>query len=209
MRSIFQEEDKFAKEGFSSVAGIDEAGRGSLAGPVVAAAVIVFDRDRIAGMKLRDSKVMGERAREGIFDELSSLSGIEWGIGSVSSGMVDRINVLEATKVAMKKAVCSLKKKGFSVDALLIDGNFLVGTGLPERAVVRGDETIVSCKVAGIVAKVTRDRMMRRASKRYPGYRFERHKGYCTESHLEAIERIGHCPIHRRSFVVKRGLRDT
>jgi len=203
-RQKFIEEERFVKDGFPVVVGIDEAGRGSLAGPVVAAAVIVTARSRFTRMNLRDSKLMREKKREEVFETLSSMGGVKWGIGTVSSKTVDRVNVLEATKIAMRKALSNLKKKGFPASAAIIDGNFLIGSGLPERPIIKGDETVVSCKIAGIVAKVTRDRMMRRASKVYPGYHFERHKGYCTKLHLEAIRKSGFCLIHRRSFVVKR-----
>lgn len=189
---------------FSTVVGIDEVGRGSLAGPVTAAAVFISDQSSLDKISFGDSKSMNEKRREELFKIFLSLPGIEWGTGSVSSKVVDRINVLEATKVAMKKAVLNLKRKGVTADALLIDGNFLLGTGLLERAVIKGDETIVSCKIASIIAKVTRDRIMRRNSKKYPGYYLEKNKGYGTALHLEAIEKKGRSPIHRTTFVVKK-----
>ena len=204
IKAQFSEEDILTGKGFSTVVGIDEAGRGSLAGPVVAAAVFISDRSFLKGLSFGDSKSLGEKRREELFNIFSLSPGVEWGIGSVSSKIVDRINVLEATKVAMRRALLDLKRKGVTTDAILIDGNFLLGTALPEKAVIRGDETIASCKVASIVAKVTRDSTMRRNSKRYPGYRFERNKGYGTVFHLKAIKKLGYCPIHRTTFVVKK-----
>ena len=203
-RTQFSEEDNLIKKGFSTVVGMDEVGRGSLVGPVVAAAVFISDRSFLKELSFGDSKSMGEGRREKLFGLFSSLPEIKWGIGSVSAKMVDRINVLAATKVAMRKALLDLKKKEVFADALLIDGNFLLETGLLEKSVIKGDMTIISCKIASIVAKVTRDRIMRYNSKRYPGYHFEKHKGYGTALHLEAIERLGYCPIHRTTFVVKK-----
>ncbi len=209
IKNEFLEESHLLNNGFSTVVGIDEAGRGSLAGPVVAAAVMIKDPSFLDGMKFGDSKSISETRREKLFDFFSSLSGIEWGIGTVSSKIVDKINILEATKIAMKSAISDIEnKKGVRVDALLIDGNFLLGTGLKEKAVIRGDEKIASCKIAGIVAKVFRDRLMRHHSKKYPGYFFDRNKGYGTDLHLRAIEKMGHCPIHRKTFIVKKLIRD-
>ena len=203
-RTQFLEEDNLIKKGFSTVVGMDEVGRGSLAGPVVAAAVFISDRAFLEELSFGDSKSMGEGRREEFFGFFSSLPGIKWGTGSVSARIVDRINVLAATKVAMRKALSVLKKKGVFADALLIDGNFLLETGLSEKSVIKGDMTIISCKIASIIAKVTRDRIMRRNSKRHPGYYFERHKGYGTALHLEAIKRLGYCPIHRTTFMINK-----
>ncbi len=207
IKKEFSEESRLLNEGFSAVVGIDEAGRGSLAGPVIAAAVMIKDPSFLKGMKFGDSKSMSEAGREKLFEFFLSLSEIEWGIGTVSSKTVDRINVLEATKMAMKNAISELEKKDVQIDALLIDGNFLLGTGLEEKAVIRGDEKIASCKIASIVAKVFRDRLMRRHSKKYPGYFFDRNKGYGTELHLRALKKMGHCPIHRKTFIVKKLIR--
>ncbi len=185
------------------VAGLDEAGRGSLAGPVVAAAVSITDFSFLKKLKFKDSKKMSKAKREEFFNLFSSVKGLKWGIGTVSSLKVDEINVLEATKIAMKRALYDLSKKGINPDILLIDGNFFLGTDIFEKPVIRGDEIIASCKIAGIVAKVSRDKIMKDYSYEYPEYSFDKNKGYGTKFHVKAIERLGLCPIHRKSFLIR------
>jgi len=175
------------------IAGIDEAGRGPWAGPVVAAAVIL-DPDRIpAG--LNDSKQLGEPVREGLFAKIASHAQIAVGIAEV--GRIDRDNILQATLWAMAAALRALPTKPA---AALIDGNRLPQLPCPAEAVVKGDALSLSIAAASIVAKVTRDRMMRQLARDYPGYGWERNKGYGTQEHRSAIAELGVTPHHRRSF---------
>ncbi|MDP3900732.1 MAG: ribonuclease HII [bacterium] len=177
------------------IAFTDEAGRGPLAGPVVAAVVVVQGARALPAVK--DSKQLSESKREAIFEELISHSGIVWATGMVSERVIDRINIFEATKLAMKRAFFRLP---FSPELLVIDGNFFLDLPVSQQAVVKADETIFGCQAASIIAKVTRDRMMRRYDARFPGYGFARHKGYGTVFHREKIQELGPCPIHRMSF---------
>lgn len=201
--SIKISENYFIKKGSLVVVGLDEVGRGSLAGPVIAAAVNIKNFSFLKQLKFKDSKCISEAKREKLFSLFSLMTEIKWGIGIVTPRRVDKINVLEATKIAMKKAIFNLRKKGIKPDTLLIDGNFFLGSGIFEKPVIRGDETIISCKIAGIIAKVSRDRIMKRYSKKYPEYSFEKNKGYGTKFHIEAIRRLGFSPIHRKSFIIR------
>ncbi len=196
-------EKYFLKKGFLVVAGLDEVGRGALAGPVVAAAVNIKNFSFLKNLKFKDSKCLSEKKREEFFTFFSARLEIKWGIGIVSERIIDKINILEATKIAMKKAIFNLRKKGSKPDALLIDGNFLLNSGLLEKSVIRGDESILSCKIASIIAKVSRDKIMRKYSKKYPQYFFEKNKGYGTPEQIAAIKRWGFSPIHRQSFCKK------
>jgi ribonuclease HII len=190
-------EDSLRRQGFQ-VAGIDEAGRGPLAGPVVAAAVVFQAGTFITGVD--DSKRLTPRARAGLFDQIM-IRATAVGIGSVDNTVIDDINILNATFLAMDRAVGSL---GIRPGHLIVDGNlFRSGTatsGIPFTTVVGGDGECFSIAAASIVAKVTRDRLMVEFDREYPGYGFARHKGYGTADHREAILRLGMCPIHRRSF---------
>ena len=127
---------------------------------------------------------------------------IEWGIGRVSEKVIDKINILEATKLAMKRAVRNLERKCSHADFLIIDGNFGINLEIPQKSIIKADEKVVSCTAAGIIAKVTRDRMMLKYHKKYPKYAFDRHKGYPTKLHRQIIKQCGFCKIHRRSFKV-------
>jgi len=181
------------------VAGIDEVGRGPLAGPVVAAALVLKD----SSLSLRgsfDSKRLSERAREELYAVLKAHPGVEWGIGMVSERVIDRVNIRNATRLAMEKAVRNLEKKGVGVGELIIDGNMLLSLPCKQRAVPHGDDTVPLCMLASIVAKVERDRLMRRLHQKYPKYGFDRHKGYGTRYHMEALKKYGPCPLHRKSF---------
>ncbi len=184
--------------GYSRVAGIDEAGRGPLAGPVVAASVILPPHFILPG--LNDSKMVTPKRRERLFVEIRRMAAA-WGIGMCAPEEIDTLNILRASLEAMARAVARMKIRP---DFLLIDGIHPVPVDLPQRTIKRGDSLSVSIAAASILAKVTRDRIMAREHSRYPEYGFDRNKGYGTRYHREAIERVGCCPIHRRSF---RGVR--
>jgi ribonuclease HII len=223
----FHEEQKLWRNGFRVVVGLDEAGRGPLAGPVCAAAVCVgagrafslsasrtepsasLRRPSLKSptrfFEIRDSKKLTPKQREKWYKILIRHPDIKWGVGIVSEKIVDKINIFEATKLAMIKAIESLSRKSQivnrGIDFLILDGNFtLEKLSINQKAIIRGDEKIFSCAAASIIAKVTRDRLMRRLAKKYPEYGFERHKGYGTQFHREAIKKHGPCKIHRQSF---------
>ena len=181
-------------EGFSLIAGVDEAGRGPLAGPVVAAAVILPKGSFLSG--LDDSKKLSPQKREEIFLGIWREAGAV-GVGVVSEVTIDRINILQATYLAMRQAVSELK---VSPDYLLVDGMTVPGLDTPQLAIVSGDSLSISVAAASIVAKVTRDRIMAEKDKRFPQYGFAKHKGYGTKGHLRALGEYGVSPLHRRSF---------
>jgi ribonuclease HII len=180
--------------GFRSIAGIDEVGRGSLAGPVVAAAVILPDRHRIKG--LRDSKVLARSRREALYEQILDRADAV-GVGCVEVEVIDRINILQATKLAMREALGHLVTWP---DHLVIDALSLPQVDLPQRPIIDGDAISASIAAASIVAKVTRDRICAEFDARYPAYGFARNKGYGTRLHVEALMREGPCEWHRRSF---------
>jgi ribonuclease HII len=184
--------------GVLHVAGIDEAGRGPLAGPVVAAAVVFPPDVHIEGVD--DSKKLSPGARGDLFDEIMRRA-LSVGVGSVDNTVIDDINILNASFLAMDRAVGSL---GVRPGHLIVDGNLFrpgpATTGIPYTTVIGGDGECFSIAAASIIAKVTRDRMMTEFDRLYPGYGFARHKGYGTADHRSAICRLGVCPIHRRSF---------
>ena len=178
---------------FGSVAGVDEAGRGPLAGPVVTAAVILT-KDQIPE-GLNDSKALSEKSREKLFDEIL---GNAWvGIGIAEPEEIDRINILAATMIAMQRAVADLPT---SPNAILIDGNHCPHFDMPCEAIVKGDSKSLSIAAASIIAKVTRDRLMKLADQRFTGYGFAGHKGYPTRAHRDRLNLVGPCPTHRRSY---------
>jgi len=180
--------------GFQRIAGIDEVGRGSLAGPVVAAAVILPDRHRIKG--LRDSKVLSRARREALYELILDRAEAV-GVGSMEVEVIDRINILQATKLAMRQALGHLNP---GPDHLMIDALRLREVDLPQRPIIDGDAISASIAAASIVAKVTRDRICAEIDARYPAYGFARNKGYGTRRHFEALLREGPCEWHRRSF---------
>jgi ribonuclease HII len=187
------------------VAGVDEAGRGPLAGPVVAAAVILDARRPIEG--LADSKTLAEARREALAPVIRERA-LAWGIGMAAVEEIDTLNILRATLVAMQRALGALEVEPRHVR---VDGNrcpSLVEIGLhcTAEAVVGGDASVAEISAASILAKTTRDAWMRQAAQDYPGYGFERHKGYGTASHLQALARLGPCPLHRRSFAPVKSL---
>jgi len=188
-------EDQLLAEGFSTVAGVDEAGRGPLAGPVVAAAV-VLTRDFDCSI-LNDSKKLTHAQRDRLFNLLSQTSGIVIGVGSCSPDEIDQENILRATHRAMHRAVAALP---CSPAHLLVDGLAVPGLPVPHQALVSGDALSFSIAAASVIAKVTRDQTMCELDRKYPEYGFARHKGYGTREHLEALQSHGPCPIHRRSF---------
>lgn len=190
----FRAERALFRAGFYRVAGVDEAGRGPLAGPVVAAAVIL-DPKRIP-KGLADSKLLEPEERESIFERLCATAEISFAFGSVTA--IDSINILQATLVAMRRAILGLARPA---DAVLIDGNILP-QGLPceARAIIGGDASCKSVAAASIVAKVVRDRLMRRCDGAFSGYGLASHKGYSTKAHQHALAALGPCRLHRRSF---------
>jgi ribonuclease HII len=187
-------EDTLRRQGFGRVAGLDEVGRGSLAGPVVAAAVILDRSARLPGV--RDSKLLSEARRREQFGEIV-LASVAYGFGVVEAETVDRINVLEATREAMLAAVSSLPEPP---DALLIDAMLLPEIDLPQRSLIHGDRRCLSIAAASILAKVFRDEMMKDFDLLFPAYRFGSNKGYGTEDHRRALARFGPTPLHRRTF---------
>jgi len=196
----FNEEKKLWKKGSKIVVGLDEAGRGPLAGPVVAGAVFIFKKDfsEIKKIKsVRDSKKLSGKKRKEVYDILINNPRIKWGIGVVSEKVIDKINIFEANKLAMKKAIKSLKKKP---DFLVLDGNFKIDVPFNQKSIIKADEKVFSCSMASIIAKVTRDRIMERYHKKYPLYKFNRHKGYPTKLHFKLLKKHGPCKIHRKSF---------
>lgn len=182
------------RAGYRSLAGVDEAGRGPLAGPVVAAAVILPSDFDPAGV--RDSKTLSAAEREQAYPRI--VAGCHaFGVAVINRGTIDRINILQASRLAMRVAVEDLHLRP---DLCLIDGLSVPGFPFPQWAIVKGDSLSVSIAAASIVAKVTRDRLMVELDEQYPGYGFARHKGYATVEHIEALQRLGACPEHRTTF---------
>ena len=194
-RCGFRYEKKLRAIGTARIAGIDEAGRGALAGPVVAAAVVLPEKFR--HRRLNDSKQLAPELREEIYIDLISNVEIAWAVGVVDHMEIDRINILRAAHRAMRVAVEGLT---VSPDHVLIDGLPVVPFPFPQTAVIDGDCFSLSVAAASVIAKVTRDRMMRDFCAQFPQYSFSQHKGYGTELHLLKLHEFGPCPIHRRSF---------
>ena len=186
-------EAKLRRQGYQFIVGIDEVGRGPLAGPVVAAAVILPEDFYVLGID--DSKKLSEAKREVFFEEITSKA-LDFSVGIISAEEIDRINIYEATKRAMLSAVAGLKH---TPDFLLIDAMKL-DTPYPFEAIIKGDAKSISIAAASIVAKVTRDRMMKEWAIQYPAYGFAQNMGYGTKEHLDAIQRVGITPYHRKSF---------
>ena len=235
---MFKEIKKLYKQGYKCVAGLDEAGRGPLAGPVIASAVALVNCEAITAKRfqfsifnfqfsnkfqilksqfknIKDSKKLSTRQREEWHKILITHPNINYGIGIVSEKIIDRINILEATKLAMLKAARHLEKKiGKRADFLIVDGNFIIDVSevrprsalrgrtseIMQKAIPKADDKVFLCAAASIIAKVTRDRIMVKLHKKYPQYGFDRHKGYGTKKHLRALKKHGPCEIHRRSF---------
>ena len=187
-------EKKIQAQGFRVIAGLDEAGRGPLAGPVVAAAVVLTPMKKWIGVD--DSKKLSPEQREKVFSLLLQQE-VAIGIGIVDAREIDRLNILRASLKAMEQAVQNLP---LSPDFLLIDGLHSLTLPLAQRAIPKGDQRCQSIAAASIIAKVTRDRLMLAHHAEYPQYNFAKHKGYGTKEHLQAIRQYGHCPLHRQSF---------
>jgi ribonuclease HII len=185
--------------GYQYIAGIDEAGRGPLAGPVVSAAVILPPKFSCQGVT--DSKKLSEKRRDALFP-LIKTQAVAVGIGMADHREIDQINILAASLLSMKRAVQNLAAGGhsFRPDFLLIDGKFTIDMDLPQQAIVRGDSRSISIAAASIIAKVTRDRYMADLHNTYPVYNFIQHKGYPTKAHKQAIIEHGPCPVHRTTF---------
>jgi ribonuclease HII len=186
-------EKYYFARGYRRICGVDEAGRGPLAGPVVAAAVVFPEPVEIEN--LRDSKKLSPAMRERVFEKILQVAQI--GIGEASPAEIDAINILQASLLAMKRAVDSL---AILPDIVLVDGPYTLPAEVPSRAIVKGDARVPIISAASIIAKVTRDRRMLEYDKEFPGYGFARHKGYPTREHLKALRHLGPTPIHRTSF---------
>lgn len=192
---LLQPEQNLRLEGFHLIAGVDEAGRGPLAGPVVAAAVILPILDSIPAVN--DSKQLSDADRRVLRDRLLELDGIVYAISVVDADVVDKINILQATYQAMRQAVSQLEKQP---DIVIVDGNPVRGFAVEARNLIKGDAKSASIAAASILAKVKRDELMEEYDKLYPGYGFAEHKGYGTAMHLEALKKLGPCAIHRKTF---------
>ncbi len=191
----FEYEDRKYSEGYSAVCGVDEAGRGPLCGPVVAAAVILPRYAEIEG--LNDSKKLTEKKRERLFDIIKERA-VAYAIAEASPEEIDELNILNASMLAMRRAVDALAVKA---DFALIDGNCSRGFTIPTETVVKGDAISASVAAASILAKVTRDRQCAELDRLYPEYGIAKHKGYPTKDHMEAVRRLGPTPIYRKSFL--------
>lgn len=186
----------YFKEGYNYICGIDEAGRGPLAGPVVVAAVIMPKDSMIEGVN--DSKKVSEKKREKLY-ELIIEEAISYSVGIVDQNEIDRINILNATKAGLTEAVRTLKVKP---ELILVDALTNIDTcGVPYKSIIKGDAKSYSIAAASIIAKVTRDRIMREWDKVYPQYGFVAHKGYGTVAHIKALKEYGACPLHRKTFI--------
>lgn len=189
------EEDIYNNTNINYICGIDEAGRGPLAGPVVVASVIMPRESAIEGVN--DSKKVSEKKREELYDKIIE-EAISYGVGIIDHGQIDELNILNATKLGLTTSLQELKVKP---DLILVDALNKIDTlGIPYKPIIKGDALCYSISCASIIAKVTRDRIMREWDEVYPMYGFEKHKGYGTAFHIQAIKEYGLCPIHRRSF---------
>ena len=196
-------ERELREKGVTYIGGVDEVGRGPLAGPVTAACVVLPPDFDVLGVD--DSKKLSEKKREELFDRIKEKA-LAWGIGMCDNNVIDEINILEATKKAMAEAVAEadrqLKEKGMTgVDYLLIDAVALKDVDIPQTSIIKGDASSLSIAAASIIAKVTRDRLMAEYHKQYPFYGFDSNKGYGTKAHYEGIDKHGITPIHRKTFL--------
>lgn len=219
-------EQKFWSQGYDFVIGVDEAGRGPLAGPVVASAVLLLKQkskftnpalqgdlenfNELLKLDVKDSKKLSAKKREKIFEELKKSEFIKYGVGIVDEKTIDKINILQASLLAMKKALESLYKGPTFVNHVNYEGrSFVIVDGrevvpdisMSQKAIIGGDGKVFSIAAASIIAKVTRDKIMEEYDKKYPEYLFAKHKGYGTKLHFEMIKKFGSCPIHRNTFL--------
>lgn len=195
--TMWEIEDEQYAAGFQKICGVDEAGRGPLAGPVYAAAVILPPHCAIPG--LNDSKKLTDKRRRELFPVICEQA-LAWGVGTASEQEIDEYNILQATFLAMERAMAQLKEKP---DLALIDGNREKDFGIPVKTVIKGDSLSANIAAASVLAKVSRDDFMIAQAAQYPQYGFEIHKGYGTRAHYAALEKFGPCPIHRMSFLKK------
>ena len=196
-KNMWEIEEALAEKGVGVICGVDEAGRGPLAGPVYAAAVILPDHLQIPG--LDDSKKLTDKRRRELMPIIKEQA-VAYGIGVATEKEIDEINILQATFLAMERAITQLEGKA---DFALIDGNREKDFGLPVMSVVKGDSRSANIAAASILAKVSRDDYMEEMATQYPQYSFEIHKGYGTKAHYEALRTYGHCPLHRLTFLKK------
>ncbi|MCD6528089.1 ribonuclease HII [bacterium] len=205
-----KEEKKLWQKGYKYIAGLDEAGRGSLAGPVVAAAVVITNKSKFKNLlrEVKDSKKLSPKQREKLYKILIGHANIEWATGRVSERVIDKINIKNAAELAMKRAVRKLKIKNekAKIDFLLLDGKMKLDLPIPQKSIIKADEKVFSCASASIIAKVTRDKIMKRLHKKYPQYGIDRHKGYPTKYHLKMLKKYGLSVIHRKSFRQKKNM---
>lgn len=202
LEKLSQYEEEAFSSGYELIGGVDEVGRGPLAGPVVAAIVILPKGTKIQG--INDSKKLSPHQRERLCKTIANIS-IDWGIGIVDERKIDEINILQATYIAMGRAVQSLKTKPHF---LLVDGRKIPHLDIPQKPIIKGDQLSISIASASILAKVVRDRMMIEYDKEFPQYGFAKHKGYGTTLHIESIKKYGICKIHRRSFEPIKSMRN-
>ena len=195
LHTMTQVESRLSNQGFCRVAGVDEAGRGPLAGPVVAAACILLNG--VLFQNLNDSKKLSPKIRDVLFGEITTSSNVIYAIGVIDVEVIDQVNILQATLLAMQMAVKNLKEKA---DYLLIDGNKAPHFDVPSMTIIKGDNYSLSIAAASILAKVTRDRIMSELDEKWPMYGFKKHKGYGTAEHLKAIDQYGPSLHHRQSF---------
>ena len=196
LKNLKKYEEELRKKGFKYICGIDEAGRGPLAGPVVVASVIMPENSMIEGVN--DSKKVSEKKREKLYDLILD-EAISYGIGIVGQDEIDEINILNATKKGLTMSLQELTQKP---DLIIVDALSKINTlGIPYESIIKGDAKCYSISAASIIAKVTRDRIMREWDKIYPQYGFATHKGYGTSSHIKAIIENGPCTIHRKTFI--------
>ena len=190
-------ENMYIRQGYSFICGVDEAGRGPLAGPVYAAAVILPRGKSIEGV--RDSKKLSAKKRQSLYSTIISTA-LSYSVTSIDESEIDKINILNATHLAMEKAINLLNIKP---DMVLIDGNSAPRLKIPHQTIIKGDDLSMTISCASILAKVERDNFMIKMAEKYPEYLFEKHKGYGTKAHIEAIKKYGPCEIHRKSFIKK------
>ena len=200
-----QMEQELHEKGFRYIAGVDEVGRGPLAGPVVTAAVVLPEGFDVPGID--DSKKLSEKRREELYEVIMEKA-LAVGIGQAEHDVIDEINILQATKRAMREAIEQAdqmlqREHGGSIDYVLLDAVELPGLTVAQESVIKGDAKVLAIAAASIIAKVTRDRMMVEYAKEYPYYAFEKNKGYGTKAHYEGIREHGMCPIHRKTFLKK------